>query len=69
MSWTDENEPTINNEPTSYEELELAFAKLQKKYEENNELLRLNNRKLDRLEENHEQHVERGTDHQQELSL
>ncbi|BDP68821.1 Uncharacterised protein [Enterococcus faecium] len=51
MSWTDENEPTINNEPTSYEELELAFAKLQKKYEENNELLRLNNRKLDRLEE------------------
>lgn len=51
MSWTDENEPTINNEPTSYEELDLAFAKLQKKYEENNELLRLNNRKLDRLEE------------------
>ena len=51
MSWTDENEPTINNEPTSYEELELAFAKLQKKYEENNELLRLNNRKLDLLEE------------------
>ena len=51
MSWTDENEPTINNEPTSYEELELAFAKLQKKYEENDKLLRLNNRKLDRLEE------------------
>lgn len=51
MSWTDENEPITNSEPTSYEELELAFAKLQKKYEENNELLRLNNRKLDRLEE------------------
>ncbi|MDT6866228.1 hypothetical protein NNO77_15535 [Enterococcus faecium] len=51
MSWTDENEPTINNEPTSYEELELAFAKLQKKYEENNELLRPEQRKLDRLEE------------------
>ena len=45
MSWTDENEPITNSEPTSYEELELAFAKLQKKYEENNELLRLNNRK------------------------
>lgn len=51
MSWTDENEPITNSEPTSYEELELAFAKLQKKYEENNELLCLNNRKLDRLEE------------------
>ncbi|WP_238418568.1 hypothetical protein, partial [Mammaliicoccus fleurettii] len=50
-SWTDENEPITNIEPTSYEELELAFAKLQKKYEENNELLLMNNRKLDRLEE------------------
>lgn len=59
MSWTDENKPIIENEnepiidskPTSFEELEKAFGKLLEKYEENNELLRLNNQKLDRLEE------------------
>ncbi len=52
MSWTDENEPTINNEPTSYEELELAFAKLHKRStKRTTNSYRLNNRKLDRLEE------------------
>ena len=69
MSWTDENEPITNQTNELRRARRASIRETAEEVRREQRTLTTEQPEIRPARRNHEQHVERGTDHQQELSL